>query len=112
MNYTRENPPPGAMWFCHLNRLFYRWVVTGAEVADESGDWMASSRWARHEFDELPVFEPVACRGDAANARMLERDGQPPPTPTPAAPYLVQAPMSGDGLLTLAVFGKRNVWGA
>jgi hypothetical protein len=102
MNYSRENPPPGAMWFCFQTMMFYRWVVTGAEMADESGAWTASaSRWARHEFDELPAFEPVACRCDAADTRMLERDGQPLPTPTPAAPYLVRAPRSGDGLLTV-----------
>jgi hypothetical protein len=119
MNYSRENPPPGAT---HITipqavLMFAREHSNGAlDFAYSDGAWFSASHdWKPGDIDdpeETNVWQRIALTALDPNEAMLRRDGQPLPAPTPAAPYMVQAPRSGDGLLTLAVFGKRNVWGA
>jgi hypothetical protein len=110
MNYSRENPPPGAMWYAADFDLFYRWVAGRAECFDNTYPcWsMTATPWERHYFDNRRDFEPIGIADP--NAAMLARDGAPLPTPTPAAPYMVQAPRSGDGLLTMWNPDARGVW--
>jgi hypothetical protein len=82
------------------------------DSACPSGDCeQVQSAWERSdEFAEFLVAE-----AEAEEEQRMPSDGpavEPPPAITPAAPYMVALPKSNDGLLTMAPFGERGLFGA